>query len=109
MARRDTHDSQRINDYKEPLSDESIAEFYRLVANRVAEIRKSRGLTQLDLSLAIEYKSVSLVAGAEARYKNIHFNLEQLYRIANTLDSRHLPCIISHLFAKSFDCLKYAD
>ena len=64
MARRDTHDSQHINDYKEPLSDEAIAEFHRLVANRVAEIRKERGLTQLDLSLAIGYKSVSLVAGA---------------------------------------------
>ena len=85
MARKDTHISNNY-EVKEPLSDEAIAEFHRLVANRVAEIRKERGLTQLDLSLAIGYKSVSLVAGAEAGYNNIHFNLEQLYRIANALE-----------------------
>ena len=48
--------------------------------------RRQKGVSQLDLSLAIGYKSVSLVAGAEAGYKNIHFNLEQLYRIAHALD-----------------------
>ncbi len=85
MARKNT---QISSDYevKEPLSDDEIARFHRLVANRVASIRKDRGLSQLDLSLAIGYKSVSLVAGAEAGYNNIHFNLEQLYRIANVLE-----------------------
>lgn len=48
--------------------------------------RTAKGISQLELSLAIGYKSVSLVAGAEAGYKNIHFNLEQLYRIAHTLE-----------------------
>ncbi|MGX3010047.1 helix-turn-helix domain-containing protein [Helicobacter sp. 23-1044] len=83
MARKNT---QNLDDTKEPLSDKAIAEFHRAVANRVAILRKERGLSQLDLSLAIGYKSVSLVAGAEAGYKNIHFNLEQLYRIASALD-----------------------
>lgn len=83
MARKNT---QNLDDTKEPLSDKAIAEFHRAVANRVAILRKERGLSQLDLSLAIGYKSVSLVAGAEAGYNNIHFNLEQLYRIANALD-----------------------
>ena len=82
MARKNT---QHL-DTKEPLSDKAIAEFHRAVANRVAILRKERGLSQLDLSLAIGYKSVSLVAGAEAGYKNIHFNLEQLYRIASALE-----------------------
>ena len=83
MARKNT---QNLDDTKEPLSDKAIAEFHRAVANRVAILRKERGLSQLDLSLAIGYKSVSLVAGAEAGYNNIHFNLEQLYRIASALD-----------------------
>lgn len=83
MARKNT---QNLDDTKEPLSDKAIAEFHRAVANRVAILRKERGLSQLDLSLAIGYKSVSLVAGAEAGYKNIHFNLEQLYRIASALE-----------------------
>ncbi|WP_295701213.1 hypothetical protein [Helicobacter mastomyrinus] len=38
------------------------------------------------MSLAIGYKSVSLVAGAQAGYKNIHFNLEHLYKIAKVLE-----------------------
>lgn len=83
MARKNT---QNLDEIKEPLSDKAIAEFHRAVANRVAILRKERGLSQLDLSLAIGYKSVSLVAGAEAGYKNIHFNLEQLYRIAHALE-----------------------
>ncbi|MGI0406781.1 helix-turn-helix domain-containing protein [Helicobacter himalayensis] len=49
-------------------------------------MRKEKGLSQLELSLAIGYKSVSLVAGAEAGYKNIHFNLEHLYKIAQVLE-----------------------
>ena len=85
MARKDTHISSD-HEVKEPLSDDEIAKFHRLVANRVAQLRKERGLSQLELSLAIGYKSVSLVAGAEAGYKNIHFNLEQLYRIASALE-----------------------
>ena len=64
---------------------DQICEFYHGVADNVARIRKERGMSQLDLSLAIGYKSVSLVAGAEAHYKNIHFNLEHLYKIAKIL------------------------
>lgn len=71
---------------KEPLSSTQILAFHRTIARNVARIRKAKGFSQLDLSLAIGYKSVSLVAGAEAGYKNIHFNLEQLYRIAYALE-----------------------
>ena len=51
----------------------------------MARIRKKKGLSQLDISLAIGYKSVSLVSGAESGYKNIHFNIEHLYRISKAL------------------------
>ena len=71
---------------KEPLSTAQIHNFHRTIASNVARIRKTKGLSQLDLSLAIGYKSCSLVAGAEAGYKNVHFNLEQLYRIAFALE-----------------------
>lgn len=46
----------------------------------------AKGISQLELILAISSKSVSLIAGTEAGYKNIHFNLEQLYRIAHALE-----------------------
>ncbi|WP_394990590.1 helix-turn-helix domain-containing protein [uncultured Helicobacter sp.] len=74
-----------INDFYEYDRDQ-IQDFYRHIAKNVARVRKEKGLSQLDLSLAIGYKSVSLIAGAEAGYKNIHFNLEHLYKISKVLE-----------------------
>lgn len=59
--------------------------FYKKIAKNVSRIRK-KGLSQLDLSLEIGYKSCSLVGGAEAGYKNIRFNLEHLYKISKVLN-----------------------
>lgn len=75
-----------INNKYDEIHKEQIYHFYHQIAQNVARIRKEKGLSQLDLSLAIGYKSVSLVAGAEAGYKNIHFNLEHLYKIARVLE-----------------------
>lgn len=75
-----------INFAYDEVSKEQIYHFYYQIAQNVAKIRKQKGFSQLDLSLAIGYKSVSLVAGAEAGYKNIHFNLEHLYKIAKVLE-----------------------
>ncbi|WP_232012947.1 hypothetical protein [Campylobacter insulaenigrae] len=36
--------------------------------------------------MAIGYKSVSLVSGAEAGYKNIHYIIEHLYKITKILE-----------------------
>lgn len=65
--------------------EEEIKEFQRLIGRNVARLRQERGMSQLELSLAIGNKSVSLVAGAEAGYKNIRFNTEHLYKIAKVL------------------------
>lgn len=70
----------------EVFSKEEIENFHRKIAKNIATIRKEKGFSQLDLSLAIGYKSVSLVCGAEAGYKNIHYNLEHLYKIAKVLE-----------------------
>ena len=70
----------------EDFSKEEIENFHRKIAKNIATIRKEKGFSQLDLSLAIGYKSVSLVGGAEAGYKNIHYNLEHLYKIAKVLE-----------------------
>ncbi|MCH5313185.1 MAG: helix-turn-helix transcriptional regulator [Helicobacter sp.] len=66
-------------------SQEEIDCFRKQIAQNVARVRKQKGYSQLELSLEIGYKSVSLVAGAESGYKNIHFNLEHLYKIAKVL------------------------
>ncbi len=61
-------------------------EFYKLIGSNVAKLRKEKGLSQLELSLAMGYKSVSVVSGAEIYYKGIHFNLEHLLKISQILD-----------------------
>ena len=48
--------------------------------------RKEKGLSQLDLSLQMGYKSVSIVSGAEIYYNGKHFNLEHLLKISQILD-----------------------
>ena len=40
-------------------------ELYKIIGQNVAKYRKEKGLSQLDLSLAMGYKSVSVVSGAE--------------------------------------------
>ena len=51
-------------------------ELYKIIGQTVAKFRKQKGLSQLDLSLAMGYKSVSVVSGAEIYYNGKHFNLE---------------------------------
>ena len=51
-------------------------ELYKIIGQNVAKYRKEKGLSQLDLSLAMGYKSVSVVSGAEIYYNGKHFNLE---------------------------------
>ncbi len=67
-------------------SEKEIKQFQKLIGRNVAKLRQAKGMSQLELSLAIGNKSVSLVAGAEAGYNNIRFNTEHLYKISKVLD-----------------------
>ena len=64
----------------------SADELYQIIGKNVAKIRKEKGLSQLDLSLQMGYKSVSIVSGAEIYYNGKHFNLEHLLKISQILD-----------------------
>ncbi|MFA5427656.1 MAG: helix-turn-helix transcriptional regulator [Sulfurimonas sp.] len=64
----------------------STDDFYRIIGKNVARLRKEKGLSQLDLSLQMGYKSVSVISGAEIYYNSKHFNLEHLLKIAQVLD-----------------------
>jgi transcriptional regulator with XRE-family HTH domain len=64
----------------------SVEEFYRKVGSNVAKYRKEAGLSQLDLSLQMGYKSISIVSSAEIYYKGKHFNLEHLLKISQILN-----------------------
>ena len=68
------------------MSDLNIEKWHTLIGKNVAKIRKEKGLSQLDLSLMVGHKSVSIIATAERYYKGKHFNIEHLLKIANALD-----------------------
>ena len=61
-------------------------ELYKLIGRNVAKFRKQRKLSQLELSLRMGYKSVSVVSAAEIYYNGKHFNLEHLLKISQILD-----------------------
>ena len=59
---------------------------YKVIGKNVKKIRQNKGLTQLQLAYAIGYKSVSPISSAEIYYNKIHFNVEQLSKIAYILE-----------------------
>ncbi len=61
-------------------------QLYKIIGQNVAKYRKEKNLSQLDLSLQMGYKSVSVVSGAEIYYNGKHFNLEHLLKISQILD-----------------------
>lgn len=67
-------------------SDEETKQFYQKIGRKVQQLRKKAGLSQLEISYLIGFKSTSLVAGAEAGYGDIRFSLEHLYKIAKVLN-----------------------
>lgn len=64
----------------------TTTELHKIIGKNVAKYRQAKGLSQLDLSLEMGYKSVSVVSGAEVYYNNIHFNIEHLLKISQILD-----------------------
>ena len=61
-------------------------QLYQIIGKNVAKYRKAKNLSQLDLSLQMGYKSVSVVSGSEICYNNKHFNLEQLLKISQIVE-----------------------
>lgn len=67
-------------------SIDEIVELHRSIGLKVAQIRKLKNVTQLDLALTIGYSSTSVIAKAEAGTENRHFSVEQLYKISKALE-----------------------
>jgi len=68
------------------VSDEELLSFYKQIGKNVKKCREEKGMTQLDLSQAMGYQSVSLVSKAEIVIENVHFGLKHLYSISKILD-----------------------
>ena len=68
------------------MEDVEIEQAHINIGKQVAHYRKMNKMSQLDLSLALGHKSVSIVASAERFYKGKHFNIEHLLKISKILD-----------------------
>ena len=68
------------------INDNDISSLYRQIGANVKKARIAKGISQLDLALALGYKSVSSIAKAESLIENKHFNIAQLYKISKALD-----------------------
>ena len=78
----------------EELPADAIDNFYKQIGMNVKNQRIKSGYSQLQLSQALNHKSVGLVSQAELYLKKQHFNLEHLYKIAYVLE-----CDLSDLLA----------
>jgi transcriptional regulator with XRE-family HTH domain len=67
-------------------SSDELSQLHKSIGQRVASIRRDKQVSQLDLALAIGYKSTSVIAKAEAGTENRHFSVEQLYKISKALE-----------------------
>ena len=67
-------------------SNIKMNEIYKTIGDNVSRIRRSKGLSQMELAYAMGLKSVGFVAAAEIYSDSKHFNMEHLIKIALILN-----------------------
>jgi len=70
----------------EELPNDFSEQLHKRIGKNVQRIRKSKDISQLKLSYAMGYKSVSTISCAEIYHNKIHFNTEHLAKIAYLLN-----------------------
>jgi len=68
------------------INSNKMLKIYKQIGTNVKNARKSKGISQLALSLAIGHKAVGTVSMAELCLNNKHFNIEHLVKIADVLE-----------------------
>lgn len=63
-----------------------VEKMYKTISSNVKTLRKSKGISQLDLALAIDIRSTAFYSNCENNKNNKHFNLEHLYKISKVLN-----------------------
>lgn len=72
--------------YNDNFSNDELENFFKIVGNNVKTYRKSKGMTQEELSLSMGHSSVGHISKCELYKYGKKFNLEQLFLIAKILD-----------------------
>lgn len=67
-------------------SDDEIFKFYQSISQKVRIFREERNISQLEMALSIDIKSVAFYSNCENNKYNKHFNLEHLYKICKVLN-----------------------
>jgi transcriptional regulator with XRE-family HTH domain len=67
-------------------SKDDIQKIYKTIGKNVKRIREEKGISQLNLAMALGYKAVGLISNCELCLQNKHFNIEHLVKIADVLD-----------------------
>ena len=62
-----------------------LDDMFTKIGKNVQRLRKEKGISQLELTHRMGFKSVSLVSQAEVYYNNQHFSIKHLYMIASIL------------------------
>lgn len=70
----------------EDINEADIDVLYRRIGANVKKYRELRGLTQLQLALAMNLKSPGLISQGELYLKKQHFNIKHLYQLAHILE-----------------------
>jgi len=70
----------------ELIEKDYIQNLYIKIGKNVKKIREERNISQLALAQAIGHKSVTVISCCEICYKNYHFNIEHLAKIAYVLN-----------------------
>ena len=69
---------------KQP-NQEILDNLFIAIGKNVKKKREEKGISQLELTHRMGFKSVSLVSQAEVCYNNQHFSIKHLYMIASIL------------------------
>ena len=68
------------------IDDNDIKNLHISIMENIKRIRKDKNVSQTELAQTIGHKSVSTIGQIESKYKNKHYNIEQLYKISKALD-----------------------
>ena len=67
-------------------SADEIRNFYLQISTNVRKLRENKGISQLDMALSMDIKSVAFYSNCECCRYYKHFNLEHIYKISKILD-----------------------
>lgn len=68
------------------INDTDIDNLHKRIGINVKKYRELRGITQLQLSLAMNLKSPGLISQSELYINKQHFNIKHLYQLAYILE-----------------------